>query len=131
MKIICALAAILFGLSLSIAGQKAWQPAPEDKSPHTSVTGNGIRLHYLDWGGKGEALLFLAGSGDNAHAFDEMAPKFTDRFRVLALTRRGYGESDKPETGCDVATLTGEFGRYEDRPTCTVSCGLIVGQAVN
>lgn len=88
----------------------------EDKSPHTSgfVTLNGLKLHYLDWGGKGETLLFIAGSGDNAHAFDEMAPKFTDRFRVLALTRRGYGESDKPETGYDVANLTNDVRKFLD-----------------
>jgi len=36
-----------------------------------------------------------------------MAPKFTDRFHVLALTRRGFGESDKPETGYDIATFPG------------------------
>jgi non-heme chloroperoxidase len=61
-----------------------------DKSPHKSgfITANGIRLHYLDWGGKGEALLFLAGASNSAHIFDDIAPKFTDRFRVLALTIR-------------------------------------------
>jgi len=34
-----------------------------DKSPHQSdfVNVNGIRLHYLDWGGTGETLLFLTG----------------------------------------------------------------------
>ncbi len=31
-----------------------------DKSPHKSgfATAGGIELHYLDWGGKGEPLLF-------------------------------------------------------------------------
>jgi pimeloyl-ACP methyl ester carboxylesterase len=42
----------------------------------------------------------------NAHIFDLFAPHFTDRFRVIALTRRGHGESDYPETGYDVDTLT-------------------------
>jgi len=33
-----------------------------DTSPHNSdfVKVKGIRLHYLDWGGNGQALLFLA-----------------------------------------------------------------------
>jgi pimeloyl-ACP methyl ester carboxylesterase len=92
------------------------QSSKEDRSPHTTgfVTVNGIKLHYLDWGGTGEAVLFLTGTGDNAHVFDEMAPKFTDRFRVLALTRRGFGQSDKPDTGYDIATLTEDVRQFLD-----------------
>src|SRR4051812_29809942 len=32
-----------------------------DKSPHKAgfITANGVRLHYLDWGGAGDTLLFL------------------------------------------------------------------------
>lgn len=87
-----------------------------DSSPHKSgfVTVHGIKLHYLDWGGKGETLLFITGTGDTAHVFDDMAPKFTDRFRVLALTRRGFGASDKPETGYDVKTLTDDIRGFLD-----------------
>jgi len=82
-----------------------------DKSPHKSdfVHVNGINLHYLDWGGSGEVLLFLAGMGCNAHIFDDLAPRFTDSFHVMALTRRGHGESDHPETGYDVDTLTDDL----------------------
>lgn len=92
------------------AGAVHDNPAPTDGF----VTAGGVKLHYVDWGGHGEALLFIAGSGDNAHAFDELAPAFVDRFRVLALTRRGFGESDKPETGYDVATLTDDVRRFLD-----------------
>jgi len=67
---------------------------------------NGVKLHTLDWGGDGEALIFIAGTGDNAHAFDDLAPHFTDHFHVIAPTRRGFGESDKPPTGYDIPTLT-------------------------
>lgn len=78
-----------------------------DRSPHASdfVQVNGIRLHYLDWGGEGETLLFLTGMGCSAHLYDQIAPRFTDRLRVLALTRRGQGESDYPEAGYDADTL--------------------------
>ena len=30
---------------------------------------NGVKLHYLDWGGKGEALLFLTSLGGTAGDF--------------------------------------------------------------
>ena len=88
-----------------------------DTSPHTSslIGVNGIHLHYLDWGGSGPTLLFLAGMGCNAHIFDRFAPRFIDQFHVLALTRRGHGESDHPETGYDIDTLTEDIRLFLDR----------------
>ncbi len=87
-----------------------------DTSPHTSdfVNVNGINLHYLDWGGSGDVLLFLAGMGCNAHIFDDFAPRFTDHFHVMALTRRGHGESDHPETGYDIDTLKEDIRQFLD-----------------
>jgi pimeloyl-ACP methyl ester carboxylesterase len=78
-----------------------------DKSPHKAgfITVNGVRLHYLDCGGKGETILFLHGLGDTPHIYDDLPPKFTDQFRVLGLTRRGHGQSDKPETGYNTASV--------------------------
>ena len=88
-----------------------------DKSPHKSsrVEVNWIHLHYLDWGGNREVLLFLAGLGCNAHNFDDLAPRFTDRFHVMALTRRGHGESDHPETGYNIDTLTEDIRQFLDK----------------
>jgi pimeloyl-ACP methyl ester carboxylesterase len=74
--------------------------------PDEFVSVNGVRLHYLDWGGKGEALLFLTSLGGTAREFQALAIHFTSRFHVLGLTRRGQGKSDKPDTGYDTATLT-------------------------
>lgn len=101
-----------------------------DKSPHKSdfVNVNGIRLHYLDWGGEGDVLLFLAGMGCNAHNFDDFAPRFTDKFRVLALTRRGHGESDHPETGYDIETLTVDIRQFLD--TLGIKKVILVGHSM-
>jgi pimeloyl-ACP methyl ester carboxylesterase len=87
-----------------------------DKSPHTSdfVNVNGIRLHYLDWGGNGPVLLFLPGLGCNAYIFNQFAPRFTDKFHVLGFTRRGHGDSDYPETGYDIGTLTEDIRQFMD-----------------
>src|SRR6266567_6188592 len=52
-----------------------------------------VTLEVLDWGGRGPALVFLAGLGSTAHVFDTFAPQFTDRFHVLGITRRGFGAS--------------------------------------
>ena len=75
---------------------------------------NGIRLHYLDWGGYGPTLIFLTGMGSSAYIFNQFAPRFTDKFRVLALTRRGQGDSDYPETGYDADTLTSDIRQFMD-----------------
>jgi len=87
-----------------------------DTSHHNSdfVNVNGIRLHYLDWYGNGPVLLFLAGKGCSAHIFDKFAPRFADKFHVIALTRRGHGDSDYPETGYDPDTLTEDVRHFLD-----------------
>ena len=78
--------------ALGAAPQDTWT----DKSPHKTgfITANGVRFHYLDWGGKGDAILLLHGLGNTAHIFDDLAPKFTNQFHVLGLTRRGHGQSE-------------------------------------
>jgi pimeloyl-ACP methyl ester carboxylesterase len=78
------------------------------------VTVRGIRLHYVDWGGTGPALLFLTGLGDSAHAFDALATNFTDRFHVRGLTRRGQGQSDKPPSGYDPRSLAEDIRAFLD-----------------
>src|SRR5687767_1781652 len=93
---------VFLGIALLLtvfAGAKA----QTDASPHTEqfVRVNGVSLHYLDWGGKGDGLVFLTGYGAQAHVFDQLAPKFSASFRVVALTRRGRAPSDVPPTGYD------------------------------
>lgn len=78
------------------------------------VNVNGIRLHYLDWNGTGPALIFLTGMGSSAYIFSKIAPRFNDKFHVLALTRRGQGDSDYPETGYNADTLTEDIRQFMD-----------------
>jgi len=55
-----------------------------------------VGLEVLDWGGTGRSLVLLAGLGDNAHIFDDFAPKLTANYHVYGITRRGRGDSSKP-----------------------------------
>jgi pimeloyl-ACP methyl ester carboxylesterase len=89
---------------------------------------NGIRLHYLDWGGYGPALIFLTGMGCSAYIFNKFAPRFTDRFHVLALTRRGQGDSDYPETGYDADTLTEDIRQFMD--SLNIEKALLAGHSL-
>lgn len=85
-----------------------------DLSPHRSedIIANGVRLNYLDWGGEGDAIIFLAGSGDNPHTFDDLAPKFTLRYHVLGLTRRGFGDSQRDVKDFDAVTLSKDLRAF-------------------
>jgi non-heme chloroperoxidase len=55
-----------------------------------------VKLEVLDWGGTGRPLVFLAGAGNDAHEYDRFAPKFTAKYHVYGITRRGFGASSKP-----------------------------------
>jgi pimeloyl-ACP methyl ester carboxylesterase len=96
-----------------------WAPAsplPANTSaPKTGfVTADGMKLHYLDWGRSGETILFLPGFNDTAHVYDHFAPRFTDQFHVIGLTRRGVGESDKPAGGYDTTTRVQDIRQFLD-----------------
>jgi pimeloyl-ACP methyl ester carboxylesterase len=92
MRNLCFLLIALFVISLKA-------PAQTDSSPHKVqfvTVGEGVQLEVLDWGGLGRPLIFLAGAGDTAHAFDNFAPKFTGQNHVYGITRKGFGASSKP-----------------------------------
>jgi pimeloyl-ACP methyl ester carboxylesterase len=81
-----------------------WQDTAHHSSAMIRVAPD-VRLHYLDFGGQGPTIVFLPGLGNTAHVFDDFAPRFTDRFHCIALTRRGFGESDHPADGYDTPRL--------------------------
>ena len=58
------------------------------------VTASEVKLHYVDYGGTGEAVVALHGLVQNAHAFDGIAPILVPRERLIALDLRGRGGSD-------------------------------------
>ena len=60
------------------------------------------------------ALLLLAGLGCTAHVYAELAPHLSDRFRVLALTRRGHGLTDQVRSGYALADAAEDARRLLD-----------------
>ena len=78
------------------------------------VKANGIRLHYLDWGGQGEPVVFLTGFGTPAATFDALAVGLRDHFHVYALTRRGFPPSQTPASGYELETLVADIVAFLD-----------------
>lgn len=80
------------------------------------VTVNGLRLHYLDYGGEGRpVLLFLHGLSGHAHTFDMVAPHFVDRYHTLSIDVRGRGESAWSSEGdYRMSAYTSDLGGLQD-----------------
>ena len=108
--VLCALLAVA---APSSPQQAEWK----DPSPHVVryvVVDTDVRLEVLDWGGSGPDLLLLAGGGDTAHVFDDLAPTLAKRHRVVGVTRRGHPGSSAPTTGYGVARLAEDIVRAMD-----------------
>ena len=75
---------------------------------------DGVKLHYLNWGGTGNTLLLLPGLGGTAQYYRGLAPRLIDQFRVVGLTRRGHGRSDKPDSGYDLDTFVEDILCFTD-----------------
>ena len=76
------------------------------------VHANGIMLHYRTWEPKrtpandsAMPLLLLHGLASASRIWDLTAPSLARDRRVIALDQRGHGQSDKPVTGYDFATI--------------------------
>jgi pimeloyl-ACP methyl ester carboxylesterase len=78
---------------------------------------DGVTLHYRDYGGEGDLLVFVPGFYMTAHVYDRLAPHFTDRYRVLALTYRWHGTSDTTGLNFDLDTLASDVARFIDHFT--------------
>lgn len=84
-----------------------------DRSPHETssvAVERGVRVEVLDWRGgeikNAPTLFLLPGGGATAHSYDEVAPKLAEKYNVVGMTRRGGGDSGKPDHGYDTARLS-------------------------
>ena len=85
--------------SMGIVGQDFTLPTEHD------VIANGIRLHYMDWGGTGFPVIFLHGGGQTAHTWDMVAVQLRKQYRCIAVDQRNHGDSEK------VATSSNAYNR--------------------
>lgn len=95
---------------------------------------NGLKLHYLDWGGDDtkHTFLLLHGGGAHAHWWDEVAPLLTPLGRVLALDFRGHGLSQWPRPPVyGPAAYIEDLGKFiEQLKTRVILVGHSMGGAV-
>src|SRR5918997_5366718 len=78
----------------TIASRKEASIDTEPMVRDATVTLDGLRFHYRDWGEPAApAVVLLHAYLQHARTWDTVAKGLTDRFRVLALDQRGFGES--------------------------------------
>jgi pimeloyl-ACP methyl ester carboxylesterase len=89
MKNVLLLVALsMTGTLMSARGQLSAQPMDR------FLEVNGLRIHYVDWGGEGKpAFVMVHGLDRVARTFDHIATRFTPTYRVLAIDMRGHGDS--------------------------------------
>jgi pimeloyl-ACP methyl ester carboxylesterase len=59
--------------------------------------------------------VLLAGLGESGHIYNDLAPRLTDQFRVIALTRRGHGASSHADSStCVLDTLAADIAAVMD-----------------
>lgn len=93
-------------LAPAVFGQTA--AAGQRPKTHLIEVDTNVCLEVLDWGGRGRTLVLLAGLGDTAHVYEHFALRFTSHFRVLGITRRGFGASSKPQSGYSAERLAND-----------------------
>jgi len=113
--------ALALALPRFVAGQASPRPIPTVPASRATlvadlsgvtrgfVTANRARLHYLDFGGRGEPIVLLAGLGNTAWIWSDFGKRLArEGFRVVALTRRAHGESEAPSAGYGLDTLAAD-----------------------
>ena len=95
--------AIVAGIGLAasylIVRSKTAQAERDNPPRGKFVEVDGVRLHYLERG-SGPALVLLHGNGVYANDFEYsgLVDKLSERYRVIAFDRPGYGYSERPRT---------------------------------
>lgn len=112
---------LALGLSLLVASCVVIDDGHEAASVGAPVDGHvdvgGINLHYRDYGGEGDLMVFVHGFFMTPHVYDELAPHFTDRYRVLAMSKRWHGTSDTTGLDFDLDTLASDIAGFIDHFT--------------
>ena len=92
---------------------------PEESSSAATVPADGVRLHIDDSGGSGRPVVLIHGWPLSAQAWaPQVSVLRAAGFRVVAYDRRGFGRSDKPESGYSYDSLADDLQHVMEQ------CGL-------
>ena len=79
---------------------------------HGTVAANGVRLHYVERG-DGPPVLLLPGWPQSWYAWRHVMVRLAAAGRrVIAVDPRGMGDSERPATGYDLATVAADIHAF-------------------
>lgn len=84
-----------------------------DPALDNTVSLRGLTFHYREYGA-GRPVVLLHGVASSSRIWLLVGPMLGEQFRVLALDQRGHGESDKPDSGYDFASVTDDLAAFID-----------------
>jgi pimeloyl-ACP methyl ester carboxylesterase len=75
----------------------------------------GPRLHYTEYGAPdGAPVVFLHGWPDSWFSFSRVLPLLPESLRALAVDQRGFGDSDRPESGYAIHEMAADVIAFLD-----------------
>ena len=81
----------------------------------SQIDSNGLSLHYEDSAGEGRPVVLIHGWPLSGASWSEQVGALTGAgYRVITYDRRGFGESDKPETGYTYDELAADLAGLLD-----------------
>ena len=99
---------------------------PEDSSSADPAPASTVRLHIDDSGGSGRPVVLIHGWPLSAQAWaPQVSVLQAAGYRVVAYDRRGFGRSDKPESGYSYDALADDLQRVMDQ--CGLQDATLVG----
>ena len=99
---------------------------PEGSSSVDTAPANAVRLHIEDTGGNGRPLVLIHGWPLSGQAWgSQVSVLQAAGYRVVTYDRRGFGRSDKPESGYDYDVLADDLQRVMDQ--CKLQDVTLVG----
>ena len=92
---------------------------PDDSAFADAAPADNVHLHIEDSGGNGRPVVLIHGWPLSAQAWaPQVSALQAAGYRVIAYDRRGFGQSDKPESGYSYDTLADDLQRVMEQ------CGL-------
>ena len=119
------LGAVAGALGGSAAGVMASADESASASPGSAPIGP-VRLHIEDSGGSGRPVVLIHGWPLSSQAWTAQVHVLRAAgYRTVAYDRRGFGRSDKPESGYDYDTLADDLQRVMEQ--CDLQDATLVG----
>lgn len=76
---------------------------------------SGLRLSYAEHGApSGPVALLLPGPTDSWRSYEPVLDRLTPRMRAIALSQRGHGDSDKPESDYEIDDFAADVIEFLD-----------------